>query len=383
MPRTPLKVSRSGGDQYLSLPDYALTASPANGTVGIHHHRPRLQENIHKTFLKRLEINAVGCRGDQKPHIRMHLSSFQDRRRHPQLVNTPVVAGTKKRLIDPDLIHLRKRLHIIHKMGLRHHRLYLREVILIYLHKRSIFITLIKILITSSMLFHKCRHFFIRLHNSGLCACLHRQIAQYKPVVHAEFMRSFARKLHDLIVTAISADIPDNGQNQIPWIYPFPEFSRQVKTDRLRHQNPGFSRHHRIQKIRAANPCSESAHRSIGTGMGIRPHNKLSRLHKILQHNLMADALSFVKRDAMLPGKLPHLFMRRGSFRILRRNIVIDNKYQLILIRNPRLFQLIMKHIDGQMRRPVIAHQIIHINRMYFTGLYTGHPCRPRYDLFS
>ena len=72
--------------------------------------------------------------------------------------------------------------------------------------------------------------------------------------------------------------------------------------------------------------------------MGIRPHDKLPRLHKIFQHDLMTHAFALIKRDIILFRKLPHLFMRRGSLRILCRDIVVYDKDQLILIRDPRIF---------------------------------------------
>ena len=103
---TPLEVSRTGGDQHLPLSDHALTASPADGTVGIHHHRACLQKNIHKPFLQRLQINAVGRRCDQKPYVRMYLSSFQDTGAYTQLADPAIVAGTEERFIDLYLSHL-------------------------------------------------------------------------------------------------------------------------------------------------------------------------------------------------------------------------------------------------------------------------------------
>ena len=177
----------------------------------------------------------------------------------------------------------------------------------------------------------------IHLAETGLCPRLNAEIAERNAVSNAERSESLAAELHGLIIRAVCADLADDGENQIPRVNTRAQLAAKLKAQGLRHQNPALPRDHRIEIVGAADTGSERAERAVGTGVGVRAEDKLSRGHIFFQHNLMTDALALIEGNAVCARKIAHLLMRGRCLHRVRRDIVIDNPDQFILVSNARV----------------------------------------------
>ena len=72
-----------------------------------------------------------------------------------------------------------------------------------------------------------------------------------------------------------------------------------------------------------------------------------------------------------------------GSFRILRRHVVVHDEDHFIFIGNLRILQLVVIHIHSQMCGSVIAHHAVQSDRVNIIWLHLVHAGGSGNDLFS
>ena len=72
--------------------------------------------------------------------------------------------------------------------------------------------------------------------------------------------------------------------------------------------------------------------------MAVSTEDQLSRTDIILDHDLVADTLSFPEINIIFSCKISHLFLGCRCFRAVRRYVMVYDKYQLLCICNMRIF---------------------------------------------
>ena len=186
MPRTALKIAGARADEGLPFSDHALTAAPADRAVGVHHDSPCLHEDLQQALLQRLAVDPGTGGDDQKAHCIGDLSAFQDGSACTEVLNSSVVAGAEKRLVDMRAEALNCRDHLIDKVGLCHNRHDLREVDVIGLGVNSVRVGAEDVLGCSAPLSQLVQGDLIRLHEGGFRPRLHAEVADGNAVGHGE-----------------------------------------------------------------------------------------------------------------------------------------------------------------------------------------------------
>src|SRR4030042_5657128 len=88
---------------------------------------------------------------------------------------------------------------------------------------------------------------------------------------------------------------------------------------------PYLTRGHDRRPVGGPHPGGEGPDTPIGAGVRIRPDDQIAWQNKLLQHQLMADALLIEKVQAVFSGEIPEELVRSGRIFRGRRNVVIQN----------------------------------------------------------
>ena len=185
-----------------------------------------------------------------------------------------------------------------------------------------------------------------------------------------------------MVIGAVGTDHADDGQDQIARRYAVVQLSGQIEAERLRNHDPGAAGHHAVEIIGASYARTESAQSAVCASVAVSAKNQLAGDHVILAHDLVTYAGALIEGDVVLSGKIPHLLLRSRCLGAVAGDIVVDDPDQLVLVRNPGILKFIV-HINRQMGRTVVAHQIVECDGVDLAGVYSAYACRASDDLFS
>ena len=221
----------------------------------------------------------------------------------------------------------------------------------------------------------------VDFHEGGLCACFDAEVADCDAVAHGQGRHTGAGKLHGVIICTVGADLSYDGQDQVASGGAVCQCASQVKAKGLGNQDPGGSGHHAVEVISTSDAGAEGAQGAVRAGVAVRTEDQLSGDNMILDHDLMTYACALIEGDAVCLGKIAHFFLRSGGFGAVAGDVVVHDPDQLFHVRDARIFQIVV-HINGQMGRAVVAHEIVEFDSVNLIGMGLGEAGSSGHDLF-
>ena len=221
----------------------------------------------------------------------------------------------------------------------------------------------------------------VDLHQGGLRARLHTEVADRDAVAHREGGHAGTGKFHSVIVGAVGANLPDDGQDQVARRRPVPQLSGEIEAQSLGHQDPGLAGHHAVEIIRASDAGAEGTQSPVGAGVAVRAEDQLAGHHVVFDHHLMTYTGALIEGDPVFLCEIAHFFLRSSGLWAVAGNVVVHDPDKLADIGDLRVFQVVV-HIDRQMSGPVVAHEVVELDRVDVVRMCLTDSGGSRHDLF-
>ena len=293
----------------------------------------------------------------------MNRPPLQQFRGYRQVIKPPIGAGTKKHLVNLDILDLCHRRDIIDIGRTGDER---RQVRNINLHDALVLrVTRGQhgIHALGSPLEPILRD-RIGCDQASFAAHLNRHIAEGEAFAHGHTRNNLSRVLDGAIIGSVHADLAHNLQGHIFGIDAEGQRAGEMHIDRRGDAEPGTPGSIGNGNIGRAHAGGEGSQRAISTGMAIAAHDDRARGHKAaLRHDLVADTL-LQNGYPLLTGEATNIAMQRGSGNGSGGNNMVEHDMRAVGIEDApaSVLRQLAKSLDCQRRRSIMAHHMIDIH---------------------
>ena len=305
-----------------------------------------------------MEGDLLGGGDDDAAHIFRHLFPLQNSSGLPQVLDAPIGAGADHHLVDVQAGHLADHLGVLGEMGHGDGGFQLVQIDDYLPCVDRIGIGLKGLAGTAHPAVDILHGLLVYGEDSVLAAGLDGHVGDGEAVVHGQGGHALPGELQGLIQGTVHPDLADQVQDHILAADAGLELPLQGHLDGRGDLEPQQAGGHARSHVGGADAGGEGTQRAVGAGMGVGPHDDLSRGGQPLlgdQGVLYAHLAHVVEMgDAVLMGKLPCLLAQLGRLDILAGGIVVQHNGDPVLVKDLGEASL-LKLRDGHRGGDIVA----------------------------
>jgi len=294
-----LEVAVGGGDAGFAVAQHALVQSQAGRTAGREYQSPGLDDGVGVAGLVGLEHDGAGGGTDQQAHALLDLLALEYGCGLGNILEPAVGAGADEGLVDPDVFKLSGERGVIHGVGLGDGRLQLRNINVDGALVDSIVVGLDGlVLIAAPLLLQIVLRDLVGGEEADLGPGLDGHVGDGEALRHGHPIDGLAAELKGPVGGAVGADPADQAEDEVLGAHPSGEFAGNADAEGLRNTQPGLAQRPGHGDVAGAHARGEGAEAAGCDGMGVGPHDDLTRTGQVLGDYLVANAVTHVGEDA-------------------------------------------------------------------------------------
>ena len=258
-----------------------MTAHTGAAAWGVHR-AACVHEDLQQAFLHAFFVDLLGGWNHHDPYIPVHLAALQDGCGSSHILHPAVGTGADDHLVDLDGLHgldLINGLSVARKMGEGHGGAHFPKIDLHYLVIDRVRICLIDLIFLLCMFLQVGFHLLVHRENAVLRPGLDGHVGHGEPVVHGQVPDAVPGKLHGFIEGSVHPDPADDVDDNVLTAYIGSRFPGKHELDRAWHLEPQLACSHAGGDVCSPHSCGECPQRPVGTGVGVRADDALSRRH--------------------------------------------------------------------------------------------------------